>query len=1161
MIFQLVSISITSATPSKLTPEIKPGNLSVLYHEIKTPTGEAGEFNLDPVDPFVHYFGTDAVYSIVITLTPDFTEGDKLNLKVTANSSAFTCQVRVEKTLNAYAYVVFRGGRWQVINLEDFYQVALEWSAPYAAEPKPKLFSLGAWNIANPIVAFGSETLSKPSFKSELEALLVSLCRTAANLGLNTAILDGWSPNDSDACLTSAKVNQTADAAGIRKRIAADVEPIPHPLRQGGRKSEEPTYPSDFVFDLVSAHTNADGTVAYDLYFGGLYYTGMLTQALDARQLPSVPPRSPLQTRVQEAISYIQNNLALDAAELPALERINLYDEPSIDLQNLAPEFRETPAFVRCLDYASTAQLPDTGPLQFLKRCFQDQGQLAGSLYEGLAIEIGLFRQAYLTYLKMVNSSPLFFGFSNWDLVSPPAAFLAGDVPVQRAGDAASRRLHYWTLRFMHAQISEGWAAQSIALNKQLKSLGHPTGCYSHCTSNARFGCTHLIAGAPPQPAGPMTEPTADSRYSCLYADWFSDSRANLALRAQGFKEFLVQPEDDDTSGYLLHHATAKAALLRSASLVGTEAGTSFLIKARVLGLNPDELVYRALAFIGNGAKSINYFNFQGSPAQDDHWIFAKACYSQIATTSRILANAEPVLYAAKPVLSRVAIVISSSSDIVAIPGENASGNCGYPAYAAERFDLHVALSRQGFQVDFLDETALIEGRLAQYSVVYLTDPVLVAHPAPGDPRPSTYEQLATWVANGGQLVFGAGAAVINEIGEPIGTPIDQLTGVDARLDVLEIVADAGGISRSVRPVKREWWDQDEHPPAEVTIELLVGPDSTHPTAVFSTVLGNDGEPLPLIKPLLSPDHEPYCPLTISSSAATVLARLVVPASEEAPKKVIGNAIVRHRYGNGQVYSYSFFPGRQYVATGSNLWVPSAAPNVGEKPIAGSVFPFPSGFATSAGELAALPVAAFGLQPLVEVMKLIKQPGKFRSEIISTPTQVQANALVNGPSMAIVLLNWNRVNADGYRLFIDPINLSISYWVNNEQLTARGFLVKSARTGQVLRYTVKRQNMFFSRFTFTLPGFTTADIVTIEPIRRQMPRIPRLPLAGPWQRIGGDGGGDGGSTWIGPKGRILKVPPRQPLVRWLEEVLNLRVFSSLRARTGKGFLARLFANR
>lgn len=535
--------------------------------------------------------------------------------------------------------------------------------------------------------------------------------------------------------------------------------------------------------------------------------------------------------------------------------------------------------------------------------------------------------------------------------------------------------------------------------------------------------------------------------------------------------------------------------------------------------------------------------------------------YPQVATISRILANAEPVLFAAKPVLSRVAIVISSSSDIVACPGEDEFGNCDYPLYASERLDLHVALTRQGFQVDFLDETALIEGRLAQYSVVYLTDPVLVAHPAPGDPRPSTYEQLATWVANGGQLVFGAGAAVINEIGEPIGTPIDQLTGVAARLDFLEIVSNAGGTSRSVRPPKKQWFNKAEHPPAEATIELLVGPDITHPTPVFSTVLGNDGESLPLIKPLLSPDNEPYCPLTISSSAATVLARLVVPASDQAPKKVIGNAIVRHRYGNGQVYSYSFFPGRQYAATGSNLWRPSAAPNVGKPPADSANECFPSGFATSAGELAALPVAAFGLQPLVEVMKLIKLPGKFRSKFISTPTQVQANALVNGPSMAIVLLNWNRVNADGYRLFVDPINLSISYWVNNEQLTARGFLVKSARTGQVLRYTVKRQNNFFFRLTITVPGFITADIVTIEPIRRQMPRIPRLPLAGPWQLIGGDGGGDGGSTWIGPKGRILKVPPRQPLVRWLEELLNLRVSSSLRARTGNGFLARLFANR
>lgn len=1163
VIFQLVSISITSATPNKLTPEIEPDNLSVAYHTTKTPTGVAGEFKLDAADPFIHYFGTDAVYGIVIKPISGFTEGDQLNLKVTArlldssppSEVVTTCPVRVDQNLNAYAYVVFRSDSWQVINLERLYQVALEWSAPYAADPKPNLFYLGAWNIANPIFNFVSKELTNPNVKLESEVLLDTLCRTAANLGLNTAIMGDWSREDRDDFLASAKVNKIADAAGIRKRYVP-VQPIPDPLFNPS-VSPEPTYPPNFIVGLNSAHTNQGATLpTNDLWFGGLSYTGILIQALDAQTLPSVPPLSPLQTAAQEAINSLRKYYALDASKLPALERIFMHDESAIHLQGLAPNVREAPAFVRCLDYGGTALLPETGPLKYLKLCFQDQGQLAESLYAGLAVEIGLFRQAYLTYLQAVNSSPLHFGFPSWDLVSPPASFLADDVPVQLAGDAASRRLHYWTLRFLHGQISEGWAAQSIALNKQLKSLGHPSSCYSHVTYNAPYGCTHIIAGGPSRP----TEPN-DSRYSDLYPDWFSDSRANLGLRAKQFKEFLGQPEDEETSGINLHHATAKAALLRSASLVGTEAGTALLMRAPVFGLNPDELVYRALAFVGNGVKIIDYFDFCGSPASGNYWSSTKAAYAQIATISRILANAEPVLFAAKPVLSRVAIVISSSSDIVACPGEDEAGNYEYPLYASERFDLHVALTRQGFQVDFLDETALIEGRLAQYSVVYLTDPVLVAHPAPGDPRPSSYEQLATWVANGGQLVFGAGAAVINEIGEPIGTPIDQLTGVAARLDFLEIVSNADGTSRSLRPPTKQWFHKTEHPPAEATIELLVGPDITHPTAVFSTVLGNDGEPLPLVKPLLSPDNQPYCPLTISNSGATVLARLVVPASAETPKKVIGNAIVRHRYGNGQVYSYSFFPGRQYVATGSNLWLPSAAPNVGEKPIAGSVFPFPSGFATSAGELAALPVAGFGVQPLVEVMKLIKLPGKFRSKDISTPTQVQANALVNGPSMAIVLLNWNGVIADGYRLFVNPITLGISYWVNNEQLTARGFEVKSARTGQLLRYTVKRQNKFFSRLTITLPGFTTADIVTIEPIRQQAPRIPRLPLAGPWQLIGGDGGGDGGSTWIGPKGRILKVPPRQPLVRWARELLNPRFRSSLPARISKGLLARLFPNR
>ena len=1163
MIFQLVSISITSATPSKPTLEIASKDLSVAYHSTMTPTGVAGEFSLDPADPYIHYFGKDAVYGILIQPLADFVEGDQLNLKVTARSLqslppsevVTTCQVRVESTLNAYAYVVFRGGSWQVINLEDFYQVALEWSVPYAADPKPKLFSLSAWNIANPIPAYVSEKLANPNLKPELEVLLDTLCRTAANLGLNTAVLDYWAregPPNYDY-LAPATVNQIADAAGIRKRFFP-AQTTPNILTDT-KGSVEATYLSKHVFSLISYHQDpVTNTAAYDLFFDGLIYTKMFIEALDAQMLLSIPPLSPLQRTVQDSISSLQEVYAVDATKLPALERIQLHDEPTIYLQHLAPAYSETPAFVRCLDYASTALLPETGPLQFLKRCFQDQGQFAEQHpdYAGLAIEIGLFREAYLIYLKKVHSSPLHFGFPSWDLVSPPASFLAGAVPVQRAGDPVSRRLYYWTLRFLHGQISEGWAAQSIALNKQLKSLGHPTGCFSHVTYNAQFGCTHVIAGAPPQPAGPQPQPTADSRFCVLYPDWFSDSRANLGLKAQGFKEFLGQPEDIETSGIDLHHATAKAALLRSASLVGTEAGTSFVNKTQSLGLNPDEFVYRALAFVGSGTKSIDYFNFQGSPAQKDSWSSSKAVYGQIATISRILANAEPVLYAAKPVLSRVAIVISSSSDIVASPGEDASGNWGYPSYAAERFDLHVALSRQGFQVDFLDETALIEGRLAQYSVVYLTDPVLVAHPAPGDPRPSTYEQLATWVANGGQLVFGAGAAVINEIGEPIGTPIDQLTGVDARLDVLEIVADAGGTSRSVRPVKRQWSDKTEHPPAEVTIELLVGPDSTHPTAVFSTVLGNDGQPLPLTKPLLSPDNEPYCPLTISSSAATVLARLVVPASEEAPKKVIGNAIVRHRYGNGQVYTYSFFPGRQYVTTGSTLWHPSAAPTVGERPNGSGVFPFPSGFATSAGELAALPIEATGLQPLVEVARLIKQPKRFRNKAVSIPTQVQANALVNGPSMAIVLLNWNGVNADGYRLFVNPITLSISYWLNNEQLPARGFVVKSARTGQLLRYTVKRHNRFFFRITITLPGFTTADIVTIEPIVRPVLRMPRLPTAGPWQLIGGDGGGDGGSTWIGPRGGILKVPPRGQRFRSSLSALTL---------TLKRVLARLLGNR
>jgi hypothetical protein len=147
-------------------------------------------------------------------------------------------------------------------------------------------------------------------------------------------------------------------------------------------------------------------------------------------------------------------------------------------------------------------------------------------------------------------------------------------------------------------------------------------------------------------------------------------------------------------------------------------------------------------------------------------------------------------------------------------------------------------------------------------------------------------------------------------------------------------------------------------------------------------------------------------------------------------------------------------------------------------------------------------------------------------------TLVEAKSLASDKGTAIVLLNWNGVEASPSQLEVPAQNIEVSMLLSRSR--SQRFIVRSSRTGQTLNFTETfasniAWNEGLYRLVVSLAGFTTVDVLTIEiqSLAETETFLPKdtNPLVGPWRRITG-GNGDGGGIYVGSNGKIIKIPPR-----------------------------------
>ncbi len=159
----------------------------------------------------------------------------------------------------------------------------------------------------------------------------------------------------------------------------------------------------------------------------------------------------------------------------------------------------------------------------------------------------------------------------------------------------------------------------------------------------------------------------------------------------------------------------------------------------------------KAYSNVGQGSKTIFYWTFGPTYiGTENYWSDLHSMYDGVAKTNRALANAEDVLYEAKPVRDPVAILYSVSNDI---------WHTEDPASFVETRLLWHGLRHIQIQPDFLNEDDVAEGKLKDYKVLYLTGQTLTRKAG---------QAVARWVKTGGIVYLSAGAATRDEFFEPL---------------------------------------------------------------------------------------------------------------------------------------------------------------------------------------------------------------------------------------------------------------------------------------------------------------------------------------------------------------------------------------------------------
>jgi hypothetical protein len=370
-------------------------------------------------------------------------------------------------------------------------------------------------------------------------------------------------------------------------------------------------------------------------------------------------------------------------------------------------------------------------------------------------------------YLQSSGLTPRDLGSLAWESVMP--------IGRSAATDLASKRLFYWTQRFFSSDSSNYFARTT----RDLENAFYPG---MPISTNWNFFAGRMYVPGPVANNPDKTKPDA----AMGGHDWleFGRLRGSTALWTE---DWFADAQAYQWSFY--------ASKLRSAAEKSDVIFGGYVVP-RAAGDREDGILQKILTLVGSGAKIVNSYVF------GPEYTFPGNCYSEkpgmlqrIAQANAMIGAAEDVLWPGKRPRARVAILSPKSSEMwdakgIPIPTQvsdatNTDLNRFTVDYMAEVADLYLALQHANIPVDFIEEEDLTHSGLAQYRVVYATEPDI----------PEEYQkELANWVERGGTLVAISNAGAMDRYDDP-STILAGLRGVHSPERERVLVPNLGAVN------------------------------------------------------------------------------------------------------------------------------------------------------------------------------------------------------------------------------------------------------------------------------------------------------------------------------------------------------------------------------
>ncbi len=316
---------------------------------------------------------------------------------------------------------------------------------------------------------------------------------------------------------------------------------------------------------------------------------------------------------------------------------------------------------------------------------------------------------------------------------------------------AAARRTFYYTSRFRQQAATDRVAWHTEAFHKYFRG-NFPAVTSTLVADHPYFAGSGMGMGMTPNPTWggyPLT------------MDWFELARRR-AVDMAGIEDWMglqyMYGPNTTWEGFQL--MGFQASIFRSGS-----RGRLPII-AWITPSDETNLRLKTASALCQGAKHFFYWTYgPTATSTENYWSDLRGAYDGIAAVTRQLEAAEHILAPGRVRTTRVALLYSISSDLWQ--------PFGY-VHMLERRGTYLSLTHDQYLVDMLTEEDIVAGRLADYDVLYATDPCI---------RRDAARKIADWVVRGGSLYATTAAGNRDEFNEPSDL-LAATFGIEPRVEV-----------------------------------------------------------------------------------------------------------------------------------------------------------------------------------------------------------------------------------------------------------------------------------------------------------------------------------------------------------------------------------------